>query len=525
MDEFIEQGSKLYDSETLAWNRGDVLGIASAQQAQRDLETELFSSSEPEKKSTSMFSRVMKPVLAGTSMVLGAIAGVVYDGKVGSELSDDPIDYSVSEGEILYSEDFNDLDAEGLLAFQRNAGGYYYGDGTESVGWRTEHYATVHDSINPYLTLRKEEGWDPAVFWYDGGYNWIEYSVKFNMNIEEHGVDCVSAECIDDTSSEWGLWKDNAFRIIIGGERIESSWRDPDEILDSNYELYFDQGDRIILFKNANNVRAKLGEIDYPFEEGTWQEVQINYSFDEFSMSVNDTKVLQYLINDRATILRGTFGFATEGWGALEYHFDDFEVRNRTLEEVVVPPPIEESTDLSIIQETTNESSSDNVTLNRSELSALLYKIIELEDRMSERDDALNQSNQNLAEVRQDWATDNETGSEAVEVSASESSDGTTNYGFWVGTAAATLTLGGFLLQNRQLRSLKQRTIDPVSNLLGFDSDESSLIRLPREVVRMDEQGNVVVHVHGDQYNTMMQAARESDVDAYFGGIESAKKS
>jgi hypothetical protein len=70
MDDFVENGLKLYNSENESWSKGDVVGIVSSQQSQRDLEAELFSSSEPDKKSNSMFSRVMKPVLADTSIGL-----------------------------------------------------------------------------------------------------------------------------------------------------------------------------------------------------------------------------------------------------------------------------------------------------------------------------------------------------------------------------------------------------------------------------------------------------------------------
>ncbi|MDP6845837.1 MAG: hypothetical protein QF460_02700 [Candidatus Nanoarchaeia archaeon] len=100
MDELIERGSKLYDFEELAWNRGDVLGIASAQQAQRDLETELYSQ-ETRVRKPSRLSGIMKPVLAGASIVLGAMAGVIYDNKIGSELAEDKIVYS-SENNIQF---------------------------------------------------------------------------------------------------------------------------------------------------------------------------------------------------------------------------------------------------------------------------------------------------------------------------------------------------------------------------------------------------------------------------------------
>lgn len=522
MDDLIERGSKLYDSEELAWNRGDVAGIVLAQQDQRDLESELFSQETFQKK-TSRFGKIVRPILAGASVLLGAIAGAAYDNKIGSELVEDNIVYSAGNNSdfdnIIYQEDFSDLEFENWRYKELNLLGlpdkYTY---QKAIIQAPNSAFELHESRNPYITI-KSEGYsvfyqDPAVFWYEGGNEWAEYLIEFKMNVGAHGSDCIS-KCPDDI--KWTQeYYNNSFKIIV------AAGAGGDESFENSYVIELDQNKSINLYKYEDGVRLYKGSVGYPIEENTWQDIKIEYSLTELVMSVNDSKIFQYNIDEREKIMKGTFGFATQGVNALTYHFDDFKVIGKTLDELL-SQQVEEG-NLSEIQENLTNYSSNNVTLNRSELSFLLYKILELEDRMSERDENLTQTNQTLADVRQEWSDENETRSEPSEVSSLGHDDGTTNYGFWVGTAAATLTLGGFLLQNRQLRALKQRTIDPVSNLLGFDGDESSLIRLPREVVRMDEQGNVVVHVHGDQYNTMMQAARESDVDAYFGGTESTKK-
>jgi len=72
--DIIERGGELYETENSAYNRGDIVGMASAQQGMRALEDELMSESDP-KSSNSMFYRALKPVLAGASLLTSAIAG------------------------------------------------------------------------------------------------------------------------------------------------------------------------------------------------------------------------------------------------------------------------------------------------------------------------------------------------------------------------------------------------------------------------------------------------------------------
>jgi len=72
--DIIERGKELYETENSAYNRGDIVGMASAQQGMRALEDELMSESDP-KSSNSMFYRALKPVLAGACLLTSAIAG------------------------------------------------------------------------------------------------------------------------------------------------------------------------------------------------------------------------------------------------------------------------------------------------------------------------------------------------------------------------------------------------------------------------------------------------------------------
>jgi len=518
MDEFIEQGSKLYDSETLAWNRGDVLGIASAQQAQRSLESELYSQETVQRKS-SRFGKIVRPVLAGASIVLGAMAGVVYDNKIGPELVEDKIVYSEANVDneavdnLLYHENFSDLEFENWRYEELNSLGlpdkYTY---QKAITQAPRDAFELHESMNPYITI-KSEGYnvfyqDPAVFWYDGGNEWAEYSIEFKMNVRDHGSDCIS-NCPDNI--EWKQeYYNNSLKILVAADS------GGDESFENSYVIELDQNRSINLYKYEDGVRLYRGSIGYPIEEDAWQDIKIEYSPTELVMSVNDSTVFHYNIDEREKIMKGTFGFATQGVNALTYHFDEFKVRGKTLDELL-SQQVEEG-NLSEIQENLTNGSSNNVTLNRSELSFLLYKILELEDRMSEREDSWNQTNQTLAEVRQDWSDENETQTNNLPSTEPGRSEGSESYTFWIGTAAATLTVGGFLLQNKQIRALKRRALDPISELAGFDTDNSKSVTLSRETVGIDPQGNVVVHVHGDQYNTMMQAAREANVDAHIGG-------
>ncbi len=162
------------------------------------------------------------------------------------------------------------------------------------------------------------------------------------------------------------------------------------------------------------------------------------------------------------------------------------------------------------------EESSIQNDNNQADLEQLLERISILENETSSQQEYSNQVNQTLADVRQEWANENATRSAEV-----EGAEEGTNYGLWIGTAAATLAFGGFLLHNRQIKSLKRRTIDPISELVGFDTDNNSKsLIVPREAVGIDPQGNIVVHVHGDQYNTMMQGDKEANVNAYIGNVD-----
>ena len=650
MKDFIERGSKLYDAEELAWQQGDLLGIVSSQQSQRNLESELCSQESVSRK-PSRFSGIMKPVLAGASIVLGAIAGVVYDNKIGSELVEDNIVYSagnnsdfeffdqkinfedapisidtdgdrisvlnnrpgidtvdlntigvlppynfnddknykdltLDEGVVsvkakyansetfdLYYQDFeNDLQGNLLPATRRDQGYTYWDYGHDSDSGRI----IINHENSAYLMSLSDLGAD---------------SVKSSPSVGENHVDPqVDGDNIifREYYSEAIFLSDDEFSVtqkIIDKGTLESI------VLDDNFVAYtLNNGSKTELWtydidasadKLISNDFNPVGEIDLSDGNISWLEVNDYKSEIHVHNLEHDKEVVfgeDYLSRRGLKLggsilvwIQGELG-GNEGSYFADIQGYDFNETNLTLEEVLPDYNLTE------IQEEVNNQTSENITLNRTDIDALLQRIGELENETSDYEltldyvaqllieireereaesqllddfqedwsegnqtmedilDGLNESNQTLEAMRQESEANNETlynlqqewnatNQSLSNVSAApEEEDMLSKYVLWVGTAAATLTVGGFLLQNRQLSALKRRALDPISELVGFDADYSNTLTLSKEVVGIDPQGNVVVHVHGDQYNTMMQAARESDVDAYFGGNDSTNQ-
>ena len=102
--DLIDKAKKLYNEESAAWDKGDVLGIASLQQAQIENEERFLSLtdnsiiedtvSSPFSYAATMAGRALKraalPVIAGIGLLTGAYAGLIDDAK---HLADNPIVY------------------------------------------------------------------------------------------------------------------------------------------------------------------------------------------------------------------------------------------------------------------------------------------------------------------------------------------------------------------------------------------------------------------------------------------------
>lgn len=645
MDDFIERGSKLYNFEELSWNRGDVLGIASAQQAQRNLESELYSQESVVRK-PSRISGIMKPVLAGASIVLGAMAGVIYDNKMSSELVEDKIVYSAGNNsdfefvdqKINFADDPIEIDTDGERVSiltnppaintvdlntigvlppynfndDKNYKDFSLDEGVVSVKAKSAnsetfdlYYQDFENDLQGNLlpATRRDQGYTYWDYNHDADSGRIIINHEngaYLMNLSDLGAGALKSLPLSGENhvdpqidgdnvifreyySEAIFLSDDEFSFtqkIIDKGSLESF------VLDGNHVAYtLNNGSKTELWVYDINESADklifgdfnpVGEIDISDGNISWLEVNDYKSEIHIHNIEHDKEVVfgENYISRRDLKLGGSVLAWIQGdlGGEEEAYFADirgydFNEPNLTLEEVLPDYNLTE------IQDAVNNQTSENVTLNRSDIDALLQRIGQLENETSDYEltldyvaqllieireereaeeqlledfqedwaegnqtmediiDGLNESNQTLEAMRQENEANNETlynlqqeweatNQSLNNVSAApEEEDFMSKYVLWVGTAAATLTVGGFLLQNKRIRKLRPQLLESIVGELGLKPGESKVI--PQEALPEHLRGTKIIvqgdFISGDKHSEkiLAQSTGELNVSTY----------
>ena len=669
MEDFIERGSKLYNSEELAWNRGDVLGIASAQQAQRNLESELYSQDTCVRK-PSRLSGIMKPVLAGASIVIGAMAGVIYDNKIGSELVEDKIVYSagnnsdfefvdhkinfadapvsidtdgerisvLTEPSAINTVDLNTIGVLPIfdLADDKSYKDFSLNEGVASVKAKnagTETFNMYFQDFENGLqgnllpATRRDQGY---TYW---DYNHDSDSGRIIMNHENSAylmnlsgaASLKSSPLSGENHIDPQVDGDNVIfleyysdAIFLSDDEFSFTQKIIDKgllesfVLDGNHVAYtLNNGSKTELWVYDINESADklifsdfnpVGDIDISDGNLSWLEVNNYQSEIHVHNLEHDKEVVfgeNYISRRDLKIGGSVLAWIQEALGGdEEAYFADiqgynFNETNTTLEEVLPDYNLTE------IQDEVNNQTSENVTLNRTDISQLLERISELENESAEYNLTLNYVAQLLIEIREereaeaqrledlqeDWAEgnqtmenlsaglnesyqtleamrqendannqtleamrqENEANNQTLEAmrqenentqqtleamrqeneannqtlynlqqelaatnqslgnvsAAPEEEDMLSKYGFWIGTAAATLTVGGFLLQNKRIRKLKPQLLESIVGEMGLKPGESKVIP-PKYLPEEWRDSKIVIHgdfVKGDKHN------------------------